>query len=147
MESRSFVSAEMAIIFVLYIFYLLMKKPKKPTEKPVPNAKAKQPIAAAATRTTPKPSSPVKKTQKKAPIVAPKAVAAIPKLTMSERVGMTAGSIWHYLAENGQTPVGTLLRELGEEEKIIQRSMGWLAQEDKIALDALGRVETLALKE
>jgi hypothetical protein len=50
------------------------------------------------------------------------------------------------LAENGATPVAKLLRELPEEEKIIQRSSGWLAQEGKITLDTVDRVETIALK-
>jgi hypothetical protein len=40
-----------------------------------------------------------------------------------------------------------LVRELTEEEKIIQRSIGWLAQEGKITLDVVDRIETLALKE
>jgi hypothetical protein len=139
-------SAGMALIFALYIFCHLMKKPKNPIEKPIPKAQVEHPLAAAVTQTTPKPSSPVKKTPKKNPIVAPKAVAAIPEMTMSERVGMTAGSIWHYLAANDATPVATLFRELGEEEKIIHRSIGWLAQEDKITLDVVNRTETLALK-
>jgi hypothetical protein len=61
-------------------------------------------------------------------------------------VGLTAGNIWHYLEKNGATPVAKLLRELPEEEKIIQRSIGWLAQEGKIILDTVDRVETIALK-
>ena len=79
--------------------------------------------------------------------MAPKPVAATPEMTMPERVGLTAGSIWHYLAENGATSVAKLVRELPEEEKIIQRSIGWLAQEGKVTLDTVDRVETLALKE
>ena len=67
--------------------------------------------------------------------------------TSPERVGMTAGSIWHYLAENGATPVAKLVKELTDEEKIIQRSIGWLTQEGKITLDVVDRVETIALKE
>ena len=133
--------------FVLYIIYLIMKKSKTTTEKPAPKAKAEQPIATVVTKAMPNKSSPDKKTPKKTQIVAPKLVTATPEMTMSERVGMTAGSIWHYLAENGATPVAKLLRELTEEEKIIQRSIGWLAQEDKITLDAVGRVEIIALKE
>ena len=42
--------------------------------------------------------------------------------------------------------VAKLVRELPEEEKIIQRSIGWLAQEGKITLDTVDRVETIALK-
>lgn len=77
----------------------------------------------------------------------PKPVAAILEMAMPERVGLTAGNIWHYLTENGVTAVAMLVRELPEEEKIIQRSIGWLAQEGKITLDAVDRVETIALKE
>jgi predicted DNA-binding transcriptional regulator AlpA len=65
---------------------------------------------------------------------------------MHERVGLTAGSIWHYLAENGETSVAKLVDELPEEEKIIQRSIGWLAQEDKITLSVINQIETIALK-
>ena len=68
-------------------------------------------------------------------------------MTIPDRVGSTAGNIWHYLTENGATSVAKMLRELSEEEKIIQRSIGWLAQEGKITLDTSGRVETIALKE
>jgi hypothetical protein len=71
----------------------------------------------------------------------------MPEMTMPEQVGLAAGSIWHYLAENGATSVAKLVNELSEEEKIIQRSIGWLAQEGKITLDVVNRVETLALKE
>jgi hypothetical protein len=49
------------------------------------------------------------------------------------------------LSENGATPVAKLIRELTEEEKIIQRSISWLAQEGKITLAAVDRVETIAL--
>jgi hypothetical protein len=135
------------LIFVLYIVYLIMKKPKTTTEKPVSKVEAEQPVATKATKETPKKSSPDQPPLKKAQAVAPKPVAATPEMTMSERVGLTAGSIWHYLAENGATPVAKLVKELTDEEKIIQRSIGWLTQEGKITLDAVDRVETIALKE
>jgi len=134
------------LIFVLYIIYLIMKKSKTTTEKPVPKAKAEQPIAAVVTKATPKKPSPDQKAPKKAQAVTTKPVAATPDMTIPERVGLTAGSIWHYLAENGATSVAKLVRELTEEEKIIQRSIGWLAQEGKITLEAVDRVETIALK-
>ncbi len=134
------------LIFVLYIFYLIMKKSKTTTEQPVAKAKAEQPIAPVATKATPKKPSPDQKPAKKAQAVAPKPVAATPEMDMPERVGLTAGNIWHYLAENGATPVAKLIRELPEEEKIVQRSIGWLAQEGKITLDTINRVETIALK-
>ena len=42
------------LIFVLYIIYFIMKKSKTTTEKPVPKAKAEQPIAAVVTKATSK---------------------------------------------------------------------------------------------
>jgi predicted DNA-binding transcriptional regulator AlpA len=139
-------SEGLILIFVLYIIYLIMKKPKTTTEKPVPKAKAAQPTTTVATKATSKKPSPDQKTPKKAQVVTPKPVAAISEMAMPERVGLTAGNIWHYLAENGATSVAKLVRELPEEEKIIQRSIGWLAQEGKITLDTVDRVETIALK-
>ena len=124
-----------------------MKKSKITTEKPVPKAKAAQPTTTVATKATSKKPSPDQKPAKKTQAVAPQPDEAAPEIAMPERVGMTAGSIWHYLAENGATPVAKLVKGLTEEEKIIQRSIGWLAQEGKITLDAVDRVETIALKE
>ena len=135
------------LIFILYIIYLIMKKTKTTTEKPVLKTKAEQPIAEVETKATPKKPSPDQKAPKKAQAEASKPIVETPEMAMSERVGLTAGSIWHYLAKNGVTPVAKLVRELTEEEKIIQRSIGWLAQEGKITLDVVDRVDTLALKE
>ena len=71
----------------------------------------------------------------------------MPDMAMSECVGLSAGDIWRYLIENSATSVAKLLKELTEEEKIIQRSIGWLAQEGTITLDVIDRVETMAPKE
>jgi hypothetical protein len=126
-----------------------MKKTKTTTEKPVPATKAKveQPVAKVVTKAVPKKPSPDQNSPKMAQASAPKAAAATPELPMSESVGLTAGSIWNYLAENGATSVAKLIKELAEEEKIIQRSIGWLAQEGKITLAVVNRIETIALKE
>ena len=67
------------------------------------------------------------------------------EMSMPERVGLTAGEIWHYLDKNGATPVAKLVRELPEQEKIIQSSIGWLAQEGKLTLDTIDRVEIISL--
>ena len=119
---------------------------KKPTKPVATKATPKKPTKTAATKATPKKSSPAQKTATKTQTVPPKPVAETPEKTSPERVGLTAGSIWHYLSKNGATPVAKLLRELSEEEKIIQRSIGWLAQEGKINLDTTSRGETIALK-
>ena len=123
-----------------------MKKPKITTEKPVPEVKAAQPVTTVATKASSKKPSPDHKSAIKAQAVAPQPDAPAPEIAMPERVGLTAGNIWYYLNENGASSVAKLVRELPEEEKIIQRSIGWLAQEGKITLDTVDRVETIALK-
>ena len=105
-----------------------MKKSKTTTEKPVPKAKAEQPVAAleikatpqnpspdqkaakktqavtpkpvatVETKETPKKPNPDQKSVKKVQAVAPKPVAATPEIAMPERVGMTAGIIWPKMA-------------------------------------------------
>ena len=121
--------------------------PKKPAKPAATKATPKKPTKTATTKATPKKTSPAQKTVTKAQAAPPKPVSATPEKTIPERVGLTAGSIWHYLSENGATPVAKLLRELSEEEKIIQRSIGWLAQEGKINLDTTSRGETITLKD
>ena len=134
------------LIFVLTFIYLIMKKPKAAPETPVSVAKAEKPKAAAVPKTTPKKPDSDKKAPIKAKAPVSKPVTAKPELNWPDRVGLTAGSIWHYLTEKGATPVAKLLRELPEEEKTIQRSIGWLALEGKITLDTIDRVETISLK-
>ena len=135
-------------------------KPKKPSPaqktpnksqavatKPEPKGNTEQPVAAVVTDSKPKKSSSsTQKTPKKAKAVESKLIVSAKEMAMPEHVGLTAGSIWHYLAENGATSVAKLVRELPEEEEIIQRSIGWLAQEGKITLNIIDRVETIGLK-
>ena len=121
--------------------------PKNPAKAVVTKATPKIPAKTVVTKTTPKKSVPVKKPTKKVQDVASTPVAAASEMIVTDRVGSTAGSIWHYLNDNGATSVAKLIRELSEEEKIIQRSIGWLAQEGKISLDTIERVETITLKD
>ncbi|MBD9355180.1 winged helix-turn-helix domain-containing protein [Methylomonas albis] len=125
-----------------------VKATKKLTETPTaaitPTAETEQPKT---TKTTAKKSSPAKKAPKKPETAVPEPVAATSEISASERTGLTAGSIWHYLSENGATSVTKLIKELPEEEKVIQRGIGWLGQEGKITLSIVDRAEMIALKE
>ncbi|WP_081733795.1 winged helix-turn-helix domain-containing protein [Methylomonas sp. 11b] len=124
------------------------KAVKTATEAPTaPESTEKAPaptVKAAAKKANPKP-----KAAKVEPTVEAEPSETAPiVISMHERIGLTAGVIWHHLAENGATPVAKLVYVLPEEEAIIQRSIGWLAQEDKITLSARGgdQVETIVLK-
>ena len=125
--------------------------PTRPASKKVkateePKATIEQPVTTETAKVTPKKTSSSRAATKKTSSPAPAPVAETPELSIRERVGLTAGNIWQYLDKNGETSVAKLIKELPEEEKIIQRSIGWLAQEGKITLNTVNRVETVALK-
>lgn len=135
-----------------------MKSPKTTSVNPVTPPKTEQKAALKKTSTA-QPSEkraeavttveqPIASTPKKptAPKKAKAATPATPDLAMPERIGLTAGSIWQYLSENGATPVTKLIAGLAEDEKVIQRSIGWLAQEDKVTINTIDRIELIALK-
>ncbi|MDD1631480.1 MAG: winged helix-turn-helix domain-containing protein [Methylococcaceae bacterium] len=65
---------------------------------------------------------------------------------MSDIIGNTAGEIWKYLDKNGPTSIAKMTRETKIDEKIIQRGIGWLAQEGKVSIEILNRAETISLK-
>jgi len=120
-------------------------KQKASISKPKSKEKTEQKMTEALTQTNPKKTSPTSKSPGKAKDVASITEASTAEMTMPERVGLTAGDIWHYLDKNGATVVAKLVRELPEEEKVIQRSIGWLAQEGKIVINIIDRVESISL--
>ena len=65
---------------------------------------------------------------------------------MPDIIGTTAGSIWEYLNQHGPSTVAKLIREAQGDEKTIQRSIGWLAQEGKVNIELVNRAETISLK-
>jgi len=98
--------------------------------------------AAKTTKTSAKP-----KPVKKAPVVNTEPVASVPAITMHDRIGLTAGAIWHYLAEQGSTSVVKLVNAIPEQEDVIQRSIGWLAMEGKITFAVVDYLEVIVLKD
>jgi hypothetical protein len=51
---------------------------------------------------------------------------------MKEKVIETAGKVWRFLGQNGQTNVGQLAKSLKEKDELVLQGLGWLAREDKI---------------
>lgn len=141
------------LVFVVYIIYVSKGKQKTITTPPVSQAKPEEPLGVQANQG--KVEKPVKAVKSTTPKVASKNTkamevdtdTAVKASSLPETVGMAAGTIWDYLDKNGPTTVAKLLRELTEDEKTIQRSIGWLAQENKIMIKTIDRAETISLKE
>jgi len=65
---------------------------------------------------------------------------------MSSVVGSAAGVLWEYLSSQGPTSVTKLSKETELDTKLVQRAIGWLDREDKLAFQTKGRTELVALK-
>lgn len=142
------------VLITIFVVYVTYKSARGKNQKPIPPRQvgAEQPVVSVISQPSPKKPVAVVETSKPqsasktAKVALTKSVAVTKGKSVQELVGMTAGSIWNYLDKNGPTTVAKLARELPEEEKIIQRSIGWLAQEDKITLEIIDRAETISLK-
>jgi uncharacterized phage protein gp47/JayE len=136
-----------SVAFVGYVIYALV-------DEQITDRKMAY-VAGQVAEDRPEPPIPIKVKATKAQTLKPKQTRAKPakakpvavqRINVPEQVGMAAGSIWQYLNTNGPTAVTKLVRELREDNKTLQRSIGWLAQEGKIRLEANSKVETIALK-
>jgi Winged helix-turn-helix domain (DUF2582) len=132
-----------SVAFVGYVIYVLVDEQMSPAkhyrvdvQNESPAKIVKLPIPKPS-RTQAKPIKARIKEKRSATII----------LNLAESVGTAAGSIWRYLNEKGPTAVAKLVKELPEDNKTLQRSIGWLAQEDKITLETIGQIETIALKD
>ena len=65
---------------------------------------------------------------------------------MLNTIGDAAGKIWQYLDQNGAASVTKITNETGIGKNDVQRAIGWLLKEDKLAIEMIGRTETVSLK-
>ena len=66
---------------------------------------------------------------------------------MKEKVIESAGKVWRYLGQNGQTNVGQLPKALKDKEEVVLQALGWLAREDKIEYTVKNRRTFVSLVE
>lgn len=50
-------------------------------------------------------------------------------------IGQTAGAVWSTLAEQGPLSTAKLIKAVGAPRDLVMQALGWLAREDKIAID------------
>lgn len=56
-----------------------------------------------------------------------------------DQIGVTAGQVWHTLAEQGPLSLAQLVKAVGEPRDLAMQALGWLAREGKIAIEDEGR--------
>ena len=57
---------------------------------------------------------------------------------MMETIGQTAGQIWNYLNENGETTVAKMKKELDLKGNFAELGLGWLDREGKVEMSKKG---------
>lgn len=63
-----------------------------------------------------------------------------------ELIGVTAGRVWNCLNENGRMSLAKLTKELDCPRDVVMQAVGWLAREDKVAIDEEKRTRYISLK-
>jgi predicted ArsR family transcriptional regulator len=66
---------------------------------------------------------------------------------LNETVGSAAGKIWAYLSENGQSSATKIAEGAELDKNDVQRGLGWLAREGKLAVERKGKNEFFSLAE
>lgn len=67
--------------------------------------------------------------------------------TMEQSIGLSAGQIYNYLAENdGQATFSKLKKELDLKGNFAELGLGWLAREEKIEMAKSGNSLKITLK-
>lgn len=72
-------------------------------------------------------------------------MATAPSPTGVEQIGETAGHVWRVLSESGPLSLTKLTKEVDAPKDLVMQALGWLAREDKIAIEEDGRTKVVSL--
>ena len=67
-------------------------------------------------------------------------------LSVIAQIGLAAGKIWKVLAEGGPTSLAKLIKAVDEPRDTVMQALGWLAREDKVAIEDRGRSRIVTLR-
>ena len=60
-------------------------------------------------------------------------------------IGETAGAVWQFLDERGSISLTELVKQVDAPRDTVMQAIGWLAREEKIAVEQEGRKKTVTL--
>jgi hypothetical protein len=63
-----------------------------------------------------------------------------------EQIGETAGDVWRLLTDRGSLSMAQIVKQLDAPRDLVMMALGWLAREDKIAIDNESRGRTVSLR-
>ena len=65
---------------------------------------------------------------------------------LQEQIGMSAGQIYNFLNNNGETTFSKIKKELDLKGNFADLGLGWLAREDKVEISKKGSSVNVRLK-
>jgi hypothetical protein len=63
-----------------------------------------------------------------------------------QQIGETAGIVWHTLEANGPMSVTKLARSIDAPRDVVMQAVGWLAREEKVAIEETRRGRVVSLR-
>jgi hypothetical protein len=74
-------------------------------------------------------------------------MATVANETSTEQIGETAGLVWHTLNQQGSLSLAKLPKLIDAPKDVVMQAVGWLAREDKIDIEEVGRTKQISLRE
>lgn len=66
-------------------------------------------------------------------------------ITLTERIGETAGAIWQLLNSEGPVSLTQLVKKIDQPRDTVMQGLGWLAREGKVEMEEVGRKRSVFL--
>ena len=63
-----------------------------------------------------------------------------------DQIGEVAGHIWHLLNQQGSLSLTRIVRDVDAPRDVIMQAIGWLAREEKIAIEEEARSKVVSLR-
>ena len=63
-----------------------------------------------------------------------------------DQIGETAGVVWRLLDSSGPMSMAKIIKDSGAPRDVVLLALGWLAREDKIAIDSESRGRMVSLR-
>jgi len=67
-------------------------------------------------------------------------------VNLLEQIGETAGNVWRALEAKGPQSLAALKKQVKAPGDLVLMAVGWLAREEKLALEQKGRIQLLRIK-
>jgi hypothetical protein len=65
---------------------------------------------------------------------------------MTDKIGFSAGLIWQFLSEHGESSPIKIKSNLGLSNTLLYLALGWLARENKVNIERLDHSYKISLK-